>query len=259
MGGTRGFLNTGAGLIVLVLAGGLTSLEGAERTSLPLLRKLDAHYYYPQRRGLKKLEMRVQWARLDRGGNPAHQTYLNNPPAVFTWNEDLPEGRFEMDPSDGPVSPVRELEIIRHLSNYREMFLPVPLEDKLGGYKLASYRVRDEFIEAGLIAGPPSAILRYDLKIDPSKWIIERVHTQRARPPFHVESRLRYVPRGEFWQVAESRSRFSTGGKTYEERIEFVHRFIEGFWLPVRIRQELREEGHLAQVHLFQVRHHRIN
>lgn len=89
--------------------------------------------------------------------------------------------------------------------------------------------------------------------------MIDTLYMKRASSPLAVTSKLLYTQRDQKWQVVESRSRFTIGGKDYEETIEFFYNQIEGFWLPSRVRQQLKEGTRLMQSSILTLSRYQIN
>lgn len=224
-----------------------------------LLDKLDSRYYYPQRAGLKKLAFTIHWGQLDPFSASGDKKLLNNPSVRFHWNAGTGPARLEIEDADKEVSGERELEIIQFMNQYAEIFLPVPLGEKLSGYSLKDQRKGGRFLEARYTADTPQPVLQYDLKIDTARGVIDTLYMKLKDGPQSVTSHFLYTERGAQWQVVESRARYEFGGRRYEETLEFFYEEVEGFWLPVRIRGQLKEGSRLAQSNIFTLSRYEIN
>ncbi len=235
------------------------SSGATDQATSPLIQKLDSHYYYPQREGIKRLSFRIQWAQLDPFSDTKNKKLLNNPTVQFNWKAGQDSPDFELDESTTDVSPLRELEILKFMSQYAEVFLPVPLSKTLEDYSFVGEKQRKGFLEARFRTQTPHPIMQYDFKIDPKRWVIQTLRVKRQHSPFNVTSYLKYADRGGKSQVLESRSRFEINGKEYEEILEFFYDLTEGYWLPTRIRQQLKEGTKLATSNIFTFAGYKIN
>ncbi len=236
----------------------LTGVSSATPGSA-LIQKLDSHYYYPQHEGIKKLSFSIHWAQLDPFADTEDKKLLNNPTVQFNWKVGQDKPDFEIDESAGNLSPIRELEILRFMSQYAEVFLPVPLNKTLEDYDFKGKKQKKNLLEARFSTNTPKPILQYEFKIDLKSWVIHTIRVQRQHSPFNVTSYLKYADRGGKSQVLESRSRFELNGKQYEETLEFFYDQVEGYWLPTRVRQQLKEGTKLANSYIFTFAGYKIN
>ncbi|QPJ63628.1 MAG: hypothetical protein G3M70_17830 [Candidatus Nitronauta litoralis] len=225
----------------------------------PLIEKLDSHYYYPQREGIKSLKFSIHWAQLDPFADTEDKKLLNNPTVIFNWKAGQDKPDFEIDESAGSVSPIRELEILKFMSQYAEVFMPIPLSKTLDDYTFKGKKQRKGYLEARFSTDSAHPIMQYDFKIDPRHWNIKTLLLRRQHSPFNVTSHLKYADRNGKSQVLESRSRFEMNGKKYEETLEFFYSKIEGYWLPTRVRQQLKEGTKLANSYIFTFAGYKIN
>ncbi len=236
----------------------LASYSSANPTS-PLITKLDSHYYYPQREGIKSLRFSIHWAQLDPFADTEDKKLLNNPTVIFSWKTGQDKPDFEIDESAGNVSPIRELEILKFMSQYSEVFMPIPLSKTLEDYTYKGKKKRKGYLEARFSTDSAHPIMQYDFKIDPKHWNIKTLLLRRQHSPFNVTSHLKYADRNGKSQVLESRSRFQMNEKNYEEILEFFYNQTEGYWLPTRVRQQLKEGTKLANSYIFTFSGYKIN
>lgn len=225
----------------------------------PLLDKLDAYYYYPQREGLKKLAFTIHWAQLDPFSGGDDKKLLNNPTVRFNWQAGMVAPHFEMEATEKDVPAERELQILQFMNQYAEIFIPVPLSQKLSGYSLNAQRRGKDSLEVRYTADHPQPVMQYDFKIDSGRRVIDTLYMKMKSGPQSVTSHFIYTQRGTKWQVVESRARYEMGGHQYEEILEFFYEKVEGFWLPSRIRQQLKEGSRLAQSNVFTLSRYQVN
>lgn len=246
-----------------VLAGGIVILSLAGHSSAnppsPLIAKLDSHYYYPQREGINSLRFSIHWAQLDPFAVNEDKKLLNNPTVIFNWKAGQDKPGFEIDESAGNVTPIRELEILKFMSQYAEVFMPIPLSKTLEDYTFKGKKQRKGYLEARFSTDSANPIMQYDFKIDPKRWNIKTLLLRRQHSPFNVTSHLKYADRNGKSQVLESRSKFEMNGKVYEETLEFFYDQTEGYWLPTRVRQQLKEGTKLANSYIFTFSGYKIN
>ena len=225
----------------------------------PLLKKLDDHYYFPQHQGLKRLSFTIHWAQMDPFSDSKEKSFLTNPTVNFQWKAGDALPQFQLEENQKDVSPFRELEITKLISQYHEAFLPVPLAKKLEDYAFKGRKKQRQLIEARFATRTPNAVLQYDFIVDPRRWVINTLHMKRSSSPVAVTSQLRYVERDGKWQVSESRAQFRMNGKDFEEVTRFTYEQIDGYWLPTRLHQEIREGAKLARSYIFTLGNHRVN
>lgn len=225
-----------------------------------ILEELDAHYYYPQKQGLQKLSVRMEWEQLDVSSDSGK--YLKNPSVEFFW-ENSPAGfksAFELVDKSGEISEDRRLEILRLFQNYKEIVIPQTLVNKMMGHE---GQIKGENKQTRLIEftspNPDAKVGKYSLMVDRKRKNVRRIRIERKDKPFEVVSDVRYIQKDGKWMIAESRSQFRVGEMDYKETTEYVYRRAGKFWLVGKMTQTLKTGDSILQAFVFRFRDYQVN
>lgn len=231
------------------------ALESAEQ----IVRELDAHYYYPQQRGLEKLSVQIDWEQLDVTSDSGR--YLKNPPVTFFWERSIgSKGVFTLADSSFEVSLERKREILRMLQNYQEVVIPQTLAEKLANYKgQIKTAKKHRLLLAFSALSSDAAIQKYDLLVDLKQKSVKKFRMERNSAPLEVKSDIRYTQKEGKWLTAESRSKFRVGEVDYFETTEFVYRQVDSFWMMGKMTQTVKTNDRVIQSFIFRFRNYQIN
>ncbi len=225
-----------------------------------LVKDLDAHYYYPQKQGLKKLSVRMEWEQLDVITDSG--LYLKNPSFKFLWQKS-PTGSksvFKLADGSSEVSEERRQELMSMLENYKEVVIPETLEEKMAGYEgqVKEAQKKSRLIEFdSLNAG--AGIKKYGLVVDLAQKNVRKFRMERKAAPFNIVSDVRYTRQDDKWLVAEIRTNFRVGAMKYRETTEYVYRRAGKFWLVGKMSQTLKMDARILQSFIFRFRDYKIN
>lgn len=231
-------------------------LESADQ----LLKELDAHYYYPQKQGLKKLAVRVEWEQLDVTTDSGK--YLRNHPVKFLWKK-TPAGFrsvFKLANRSLEISDERKKELLNTLENYKDIVIPQTLTSKLANYKGKIKAVKKQKGLIEFVSQEPGASIRkYNLMADLKNMAVRHFRIERSQAPFEVISMIRYTREVGKWLIAESRTKFRVGEIDYNETTEYFYRRIGKFWLVRKMTQILKMDDRIIQSYIFRFRDYKIN
>ncbi len=249
--------------VLLALAGLLlhASVYAAVEVKSPeeLIATLDGRYYYPQRQGLNKLTVRVDWEQLDTvTGNGR---YLKNPSARFTY-ERIDDGvlrRMELD-GDSEMSFQRRREVMNMLEHYKELIVPRTLGEKVSEFEGNLKKVRGgNMLMVFRAPSPGDAVQKYEMLVDLEQLSIPKLRITQRNAPGEVKSRLSYTDREGKWLLAESRAQFTMGELEYTEISEFTYQQVGDFWLVRKLVQTVKQDERTLQSFIFRFVDYRIN
>jgi hypothetical protein len=239
-------------LILLLLLFASPAISQSAVSANQILMDLDANYYYPQQKGLKKIQALISWDRRDFVSGDSQA--IPGPPAILRWEAGSKGGisrfSFPEQSRSGDSSSKDELE--RFFKNYSEMILPTTLKNKFSMYTGKIAAKRGDMVHLSL--EPKSnigAILKYEIIADVKKRRIKKVRVFQNQAPTQVTSVLSYTQNEGLWRVAESRSKFTVSAKEYSEVIEFFYKKIKGTWLVNKLRQSFLQDGQKLHVNIF--------
>ena len=247
-------------LFLLIPAGYPSSADCLENAG-KILKDLDAHYYYPQKQGLKKLSVQVQWEQLDVITDSG--MYLKNPPLVFNWEKEASgssHGVFKFADDSFEVSKERKRELLNMLENYKEVLIPKTLTEKMSGHvgKIKTARKQKRLLEFSS-NNPQAPVRQYDLMVDLKQKHVRKIRIERNEAPLEVKSEVRYTEKSGKWLIAESRSRFRVGAMDYDETTEYVYRRAGKFWLVGKMTQTIKSDDRIIQSFVFRFSNYRAN
>lgn len=247
-------------LSVIFLFSAFHSSAHSQENADQILKELDAHYYFPQNQGLKKLSVRLEWEQLDVITDSG--MYLKNPPIEFRWekNQGISKSAFQLAEKSADVSDERKKELLSMLENYKEIVIPKTLAEKMAGYE---GRIKISRKEKSLLEfaskNPGSDIKKYGLMVDLEQKKVWKFKIERKSAPFNIMSDIRYTRQDGKWMVAESRSLFQFGEMEYLETTEYVYRRTGKFWLIAKMSQTLKTDDRILQSYIFRFHDYKIN
>ena len=223
-----------------------------------LLQKLDSHYYYPSQRGLKKLSVKVKWLQKDLASSQLN--FISHPGVLFSWNIQTGERRFQIDPRLKGLTDARIEEINNFFLNYREVILPLSLNQTLSGYQFKGTKksFTHTLAEYQSLRNQEEN-QKYILKIDSEHWRISKFEIERKAPPYRINSHFKYIQRDGKWLVSETIARFDLGKSSYSEITSYTYRKIGRFWLPARINQVFKRGSDEVHSYSFLFTDYQIN
>jgi len=225
-----------------------------------LLNKLDNHYYYPQKKGLTSISAKLTWEQQD---TSAKNTFFFKKPD-FRFKGELSDHIFEkkiVSSGRNPnVSDNKKTEYINILKNYLDAFIPKTLYEQFLNYEGQIKRRHKKKIILEL-KGKTSIenTKQYELFIDAEKWRISKIHIRQNQEPRSIEGKFFYTRRGGQWVVAETLSEFTVNNQTYIEKTEYTYKNLQNFWLVKKIKQTVKQDGHLILSYRIQLNDYKVN
>ena len=236
------------------------SISSAKSEIKNLLNKLDSHYYYPQKKGLTRISAKLTWEQQD---TSAKKTSFFKKPD-FRFKGQLSDHTFEKkivsSGKNSNLSDNEKTEYINILNNYLDAFIPKTLYEQFLNYEgQIKHRQKKEIILE--LTGKTSIenIKQYELFIDAEKWRISKIHIRQNQEPRSIEGKFFYTRRGGQWVVAETLSEFTVKDQTYTEKTEYIYKNIQTFWLVNKIKQTVKQDGHLILSYRLQLKDYKVN
>ena len=236
------------------------SISSAQSEIKNLLNKLDSHYYYPQKKGLTSISAKLTWEQQD---TSAKNTFFLKKPD-FRFKGELSGHIFEkkiVSSGRNPnVSDYEKTEYINILNNYLDAFIPKTLYEQFLNFEGQIKRRRKnkiilEFTGITSVDNPK----QYELFIDAEKWRISKIHIRQNQEPRNIEGDFFYARRGGQWVVAETLSEFTVKDQTYTEKTEYIYKNIQTFWLVNKVKQTVKQDGHLILSYRLQLKDYKVN
>ena len=225
-----------------------------------LLNKLDSHYYYPQKKGLTSLFAKLFWEQQDTSSEKIK--FFKKPD--FQFKGELKNHTYEKkiisSAGNSNLSDAEKTEHINVLNNYLDAFLPKTLYEQFLNYEGQIKRRQKKEIILEL-TGKTSIenTKQYELFIDAEKWRISKIHIRQNPELRSIEGKFFYTRRGGQWVVAETLSEFTVNDQTYTEKTEYIYKNIQTFWLVNKIKQTVKQDGHLILTYRLQLKDYKVN
>ena len=225
-----------------------------------LLNKLDSHYYYPQKKGLTRISAKLTWEQQD---TSAKKTFFFKKPD-FRFKGQLSNHTFEkkiVSSGRNPNVPDNEkTEYIKILNNYLDAFIPKTLYEQFLNYEGQIKRRQKKEIILELTGKTSTENTKqYELFIDVEKWRISKIHIRQNPEPKSIEGNFFYTLRGGQWVVVETLSEFTVNNQTYIEKTEYTYKNFQNFWLVKKIKQTVKQDGHLIRSYRIQLNDYKVN
>ena len=236
------------------------SISSAKSEIKNLLNKLDNHYYYPQKKGLTSISAKLTWEQQD---TSAKKTFFLKKPD-FRFKGELSDHIFIkkiLNSGRSPnISDSEKTEYINILNNYLDAFIPKTLYEQFLNFegqikRRHKNKIILEFTGITSVDNPK----QYELFIDAEKWRISKIHIRQNQEPRSIEGNFFYIRRGGQWVVAETLSEFTVNDQTYIEKTEYTYKNLQNFWLVNKIKQTVKQDGHLIRSYRIQLNDYKVN
>jgi len=235
-------------------------LSTAQSKIKNLLNKLDSHYYYPQKKGLTSISAKLTWEQQD---TSVKNTFFFKKPD-FRFKGELSNHIFEkkiVSSGRNPnVSDNEKTEYINILNNYLDAFIPKTLYEQFLNFEgQIKRRHKNKIILEFTGITSVDNTKQYELFIDAEKWRISKIHIRQNQEPRSIEGNFFYTRRGGQWVVAETLSEFTVNDQTYIEKTEYTYKNLQNFWLVNKIKQTVKQDGHLIRSYRIQLNDYKVN
>ncbi|QPJ63996.1 MAG: hypothetical protein G3M78_00665 [Candidatus Nitrohelix vancouverensis] len=221
-----------------------------------IVKTLDENYYFPQAQGLQHLQATVSIEQRDMTAQEPR--YLNLAPARMSWKRHIRALQFI--PLEGDKTDEDFMQSQQLLNNYKEMFLPSPLQTVLENYEGTLRKKSQHAANLLFQAKSPGAPIRaYDLLADTRQARIHKMRIEQRRNPMEVTVQFRYIEREGKWLVEETQAEFEINRESYTEWTRYSYTQVDGFWLADGILQELSRAGKPVQSYRFTLKDFKIN
>ncbi len=251
-------------LVVLLIAS-LTlftapSISSAQSEIKNLLNKLDSHYYFPQKKGLTSISAKLTWEQQD---TSAKNTFFFKKPD-FRFKGELSDHIFKKQivssGRDPKVSDNEKTEYINILNNYLDAFIPKTLYEQFLNFEgQIKHQQKKSLVMHLREKASTENTKKYELFIDTKKWRISKIHIRQNQEPRSIEGKFFYTRRGSQWVVAETLSKFTVNNQTYIEKNEYTYKNLQNFWLVQKIKQTVKQDGHLIRSYRIQLNDYKVN
>ncbi len=236
------------------------SISSAQSEIKNLLNKLDSHYYYPQKKGLTSISAKLTWEQQD---TSAKNTFFFKKPD-FRFKGELSDHIFEkkiVSSGRNPNVPDNEkTEYIKILNNYLDAFIPKTLYEQFLNFEgQIKHQQKKSLVMHLREKASTENTKKYELFIDVEKWRISKIHIRQNQEPRSIEGKFFYTRRGGQWVVAETLSEFTVKDQTYTEKTEYIYKNIQTFWLVNKIKQTVKQDGHLILSYRLQLKNYKVN
>ena len=225
-----------------------------------LLNKLDNNYYYPQIKGLTSISAKLTWEQQDTSAKK--KSFLKKPGFRFkgVLSDHIFEKKIVSSGKNPNVSDNEKTEYINILNNYLDAFIPKTLYEQFLNFEGQIKRRQQKEIILEL-TGKTSIknTKQYELFIDADKWRILKIHIRQNQQPRSIEGNFFYTRRGSQWVVAETLSEFTVNNQTYIEKTEYTYKNLQNFWLVKKIKQTVKQDGHLIRSYRIQLNDYKVN
>ena len=235
-------------------------LSSAQSEIKNLLNKLDSHYYYPQKKGLTSISAKLTWEQQD---TSAKNTFFFKKPD-FRFKGELSDHIFEkkiVSSGRNPnVSDNEKTEYINILNNYLDAFIPKTLYEQFLNFEgQIKHRQKKSLVMHLREKASTENTKQYELFVDTKKWRISKIHIRQNQEPRSIEGKFFYTRRDSQWVVAETLSEFTVKDQTYTEKTEYIYKNIQTFWLVNKIKQTVKQDGHLILSYRLQLKDYKVN
>jgi len=247
-------------LLSLFYLSSIASASNAQPEIKNLLIKLDKKYYYPQKKGLTSLFAELLWEQQDTSSEKIK--FLKKP--AFQFKGELKNNIYikKIIPiaENSNLSDAEKTEYINVLNNYLDAFIPDTLSEKFSNYEGQIKHQRKKSLVVHLREKDSiENTTKYKLFIDTEKWRISKIHIRQNQEPRNIEGEFFYTRRGGQWVVAETTSEYMVSSQTYTEKTEYSYKRANTFWLVNKIKQTIKQDGHLILSYRLQLNDYKMN
>jgi len=236
------------------------SISSAQSEIKNLLNKLDSHYYYPQKKGLTSISAKLTWEQQDTSAK--NTFFFKKPDSRFKGklSNHIFEKKIISSSGNQNLSNNEKTEYINILNNYLDAFIPKTLYEQFLNFKGQIKRPHKNKIILELM-GKTSIenTKQYELFIDGKKWRISKIHIRQNQEPKSIEGNFFYTRRDSQWVVKETLSEFTVNNQTYIEKTEYTYKNLQNLWLVKKIKQTVKQEGHLIRSYRIQLNDYKVN
>lgn len=236
------------------------SISSAQSEIKNLLNKLDSHYYYPQKKGLTSISAKLTWEQQDTSAK--NFFFFKKPDFRFKGklSNHIFEKKIVSSGKNQNLSNNEKTEYINILNNYLDAFIPKTLYEQFLNFEGQIKRRLKKKIILGFTAKTSNKNTKqYELFIDGEKWRILRIHIRQNQEPKSIEGNFFYTRRGSQWVVAKTLSEFTVNNQTYIEKTEYTYKNLQHFWLVKKIKQTVKQDGHLIRSYRIQLNDYKLN
>jgi len=236
------------------------SISSAQSEIKNLLNKLDSHYYYPQKKGLTSISAKLTWEQQDTSAKKTF--FIKRPDSRFKGelSDHIFKKKIVSSDRNPSVSDNEKTEYINILNNYLDAFIPKTLNENFSKHEGKIKRRHKNKIVLHLTdKASIENTKQYKLFIDGEKWRISKIHIRQNQEPRSIEGKFFYTRRGGQWVVEETLSEFTVNNQTYIEKTEYTYKNIQNFWLVKKIKQTVKQDGHLIRSHRIQLNDYNVN
>ena len=236
------------------------SISSAQSEIKSLLNKLDNHYYYPQKKGLTSLFAKLFWEQQDTSSEKIK--FFKKPD--FQFEGELKNHTYKKkiisSAGNSNLSDAEKTEHINVLNNYLDAFLPNTLYEKFSNYEgQIKYQQKKSLVMHLREKASTENTKKYELFVDTKKWRISKIYIRQNQEPRSIEGKFFYTRRGGQWVVAETLSEFTVNDQTYIEKTEYTYKNLQNFWLVNKIKQTVKQDGHLIRSYRIQLNDYKVN
>ena len=236
------------------------SVSTAQSEIKSLLSKLDNNYYYPQKKGLTNISAQLTWEQQDISSEKI--IFIKKP--VFQFKGKLINHIFLkkiISNAEGRrISDAKNTEYTNFLNNYLDAFIPKTLYEKFSNHEgQVRHQKKNKIILKLTDKISAAKAKEYELLIDTEKWQISKIHIRQNQEPKSIEGNFFYTRRGSQWVVAETLSEFTVNNQTYIEKTEYTYKNLQNFWLVKKIKQTVKQDGHLIRSYRIQLNDYKVN
>jgi len=225
-----------------------------------LLNKLDSHYYYPQKKGLTSISAKLTWEQQDTSVKKT--SFFKKPDFRFkgALSDHIFEKKIVSSGKNSNLSDNEKTEYINILNNYLDAFIPKTLYEQFLNYEgQIKHQQKKSLVLHLREKASTENTKKYELFIDAEKWRISKIHIRQNQEPRSIEGKFFYTRRGGQWVVAETLSEFTVNNQTYIEKTEYTYKNFQNFWLVKKIKQTVKQDGHLIRSYRIQLNDYKVN
>ena len=147
------------------------SISSAQIKAELVLKKLDAHYYYPHKKGLINISARLEWEQQDMTSEK--KTVLKNPDFQFygKFKDGISRKGFVISENRVILSDNEKTQYMRILNNYLDVFIPKTLHEKFFEYQgKTKFSGEGEMLLQFESSDPLDMVKYYELLVNTNKW-----------------------------------------------------------------------------------------
>jgi len=236
------------------------SISSAQSEIKNLLNKLDSHYYFPQKKGLTSISAKLTWEQQD---TSAKKTFFFKKPDFHfkgAVSDHIFKKQIVSSGRNPKVSDNEKTEYINILNNYLDAFIPKTLYEQFLNFEgQIKHQQKKSLVMHLREKTSTENTKKYELFVDTKKWRISKIHIRQNQEPRSIEGKFFYTRRGGQWVVAETLSEFTVNNQTYIEKTEYTYKNLQNFWLVNKIKQTVKQDGHLIRSYRIQLNDYKVN